>query len=341
MSAKVAIVGYGTIGKRVADAVALQKDMEVAGVVKTRVTFELDIAKMRNYPIYASDQKSLSLFRGAGIEVQGKIEDLLQRADIVVDCTPKPIGAKNRETLYVPNKVKAIYQGGEKAGVAEISFVAQCNYGEAFGKDHVRVVSCNTTGLSRTLYALHEAFGIQRARATLVRRGTDPGQVKRGPINAIVPTFEFPSHHGPDVRTVIHDVEVFTTSMVVPTTIMHIHSLSVHLRKEATPKDVLGLFSQTPRVRMVRAQDNIHSTAAIMEMSRDLGNHRGDMMEICVWEEGIGTYHDEIFYMQAVHQESDVVPENIDAIRAMLKITDDPLESMKMTDESLGLKRWW
>ena len=341
MSAKVAIVGYGTIGKRVADAVALQNDMEVAGIVKTRVSFELDIAKMKSFPIYASDQKSLSLFRGVGIDVQGRVEDLLKRADIVVDCTPKPIGAKNKEALYGPYKIKAIYQGGEKADVAEASFVAQCNYDEAFGKSHVRVVSCNTTGLSRTLNALHTAFGIKRARATLVRRGTDPGQIKRGPINAIVPTFELPSHHGPDVRRVIHDIEVFTTSMVVPTTIMHIHALSVHLEKEATSKDVLDLFAETPRVRMVRAWDNVHSTAAIMEMSKDLGNRRGDMMEICVWEEGIGSYHDELFYMQAVHQESNVVPENIDAIRAMLEMTDDRTESMKMTDESLGLKKWW
>ena len=32
----VAINGYGTIGKRVADAVAAQDDMEVIGVSKTR-----------------------------------------------------------------------------------------------------------------------------------------------------------------------------------------------------------------------------------------------------------------------------------------------------------------
>ena len=113
------------------------------------------------------------------------------------------------------------------------------------------------------------------------------------------------------------------------------------MEKEATTKDVLDVFANTPRVRLVKAWDNVHSTAAIMEMSKDFGHPRGDMMEICVWEEGIGSYHDELFYMQAVHQESNVVPENVDAIRAMLEITDDPLESMRITDESLGLKRWW
>ena len=38
MVVKVAINGYGTIGKRVADAVSKQDDMKVIGVVKTRPT---------------------------------------------------------------------------------------------------------------------------------------------------------------------------------------------------------------------------------------------------------------------------------------------------------------
>ena len=40
MPAKVAINGYGTIGKRVADAVSLQGDMEIVGVSKMTPNFE-------------------------------------------------------------------------------------------------------------------------------------------------------------------------------------------------------------------------------------------------------------------------------------------------------------
>ena len=76
----------------------------------------------------------------------------LKKVDVMVDTAPKKIGAENREKLYEPNKVKAIYQGGEKHKVSDdASFVAQCNYDECVGKDHIRVVSCNTTGLSRTV----------------------------------------------------------------------------------------------------------------------------------------------------------------------------------------------
>ena len=45
MTIKVAINGYGTIGKRVADAVSCQDDMEIIGVTKTRPAFGCDLDK--------------------------------------------------------------------------------------------------------------------------------------------------------------------------------------------------------------------------------------------------------------------------------------------------------
>ena len=46
---KVGINGYGTIGKRVAEAVTLQNDMEIVGIVKTKPTYEMRGALDANY----------------------------------------------------------------------------------------------------------------------------------------------------------------------------------------------------------------------------------------------------------------------------------------------------
>ena len=54
MTIKVAINGYGTIGKRVADAVACQDDMEIIGVTKTRPAFGCDLAVRKGYPLYCT-----------------------------------------------------------------------------------------------------------------------------------------------------------------------------------------------------------------------------------------------------------------------------------------------
>ena len=41
--------------------------------------------------------------------------------------------------------------------------------------------------------------------------------------------------------------------------------------------------------------------------------------------------------MQAVHQESDVVPENVDAIRAMLEMETNPEKSISRTNKNMGI----
>ena len=52
MAMKVAINGFGTIGKRVADAVAAQADMEIVGVTKTGPSFGCELAVRRGFPLY-------------------------------------------------------------------------------------------------------------------------------------------------------------------------------------------------------------------------------------------------------------------------------------------------
>ncbi len=63
MSARIAINGYGTVGKRLADAVAAQDDMEVLGVTKTRPTFEARTAIARGYPLFTATKAHQAAFR--------------------------------------------------------------------------------------------------------------------------------------------------------------------------------------------------------------------------------------------------------------------------------------
>ncbi|MBI2558294.1 type II glyceraldehyde-3-phosphate dehydrogenase [Candidatus Woesearchaeota archaeon] len=334
---KVGINGYGTIGKRVADAVAMQKDMKLVGVTAHSYSFNTEVAKQKGYRIFASGDDDL---KANGIKPDGDINSLLEEADVIVDATPKKIGKENLDKYYRQKKIKAILQGGEKHEVAGTSFVAQCNYNEAIDKDYVRIVSCNTTGLCRTLNAVNMKYGIASVHATMIRRGADPGDIHHGPINAIVPVLEMPSHHGPDVQTVLKNIEIFTTALSVPSTLMHLHTLTVDLKKKANVDDVVELFRNSTRIRVVRNAEHLRSTAEIMEFARDMGRLRGDMPEICVWQEAIGVIsnaHNKLLYMQAIHQESDVIPENIDCIRAMTGFKDGE-KSIKMTNETFGIR---
>jgi len=336
MTIKVGVVGCGTIGKRVADAILLQDDMELVGIVANSWNYKVQAAQDKGIAIYAS----MHLMSKADPTEQERVlppfHHMLREVDIVVDCTPKGIPEQNR-SWYEQYNVKAIFQGGEKANIGQ-SFVAQVNWEAAVDADFVRVVSCNTTGLCRTLSAIHKKYGIEGVHATMIRRAADPWDIYHGPVNAIVPHLVVPSHHGPDVRTIMPDVDIFTTSLSVPTTLMHVHSVSVDLiDKSATVEDVIELFRNTTRVRVVSNADGIRSTAEIMEFAKDLGRERGDMPEVCVWTDTIGGWHNKIMYIQAVHQESDVVPENIDAIRAMTMPHMGQMESIAKTNKSLGI----
>jgi len=335
---KVAINGYGTIGKRVADAVAAQPDMEVIGVSKTSVSSEAYIAKERGYPLYIADLSKKSAFEKAGIEVAGDVDAMLKAADIVVDATPGGVGEKNRP-IYERLGKKAIFQGGEGHEVAGFSFNAHANYKEAAGKQFARVVSCNTTGLVRLIHALDQAFGVERVRAVMVRRGADPDDIKRGPIDAIVLNpATIPSHHGPDVQTVLPHINIVTLAMIVPTTFMHMHSIQADLKRETTRDEVLAVFENHSRIGLVRKATGIKSNAQLREYTQDLGRPRTDLWENGVFEESVSVLDGKEFYcFQAIHQEADVIPENIDCIRALMGTVKDPEESIRMTNKALGL----
>ncbi|HWQ62840.1 MAG TPA: type II glyceraldehyde-3-phosphate dehydrogenase [Methanospirillum sp.] len=333
---KVAINGYGTIGKRVADAAAAQKDMEIIGVSKTRPTAEALVAVKKGYPVYIADITKKASFEKAGILVAGSIEEMVQKADVIVDGTPGGVGESNK-ALYEKYGKKAIWQGGEDHNLAGFSFNAHTNYKDAIGRQFVRVVSCNTTGLCRVIKALDDKIGVAKVKAVMVRRGADPHVVKKGPIDAVVldpPTI--PSHHGPDVNTVLPHIDIVTMAMIVPTTQMHMHAIQMELKRESTRDEVLDVMKAHSRIGLVQATTGIKSTAELKEYVMDLGRPRSDLWENGVFEASVAVIGKDLYFFQAIHQEADVVIENVDAIRAMAGDVKDPEISIKMTNESLG-----
>ncbi len=335
MKVRVAVNGFGTIGKRVAEAVSLQDDMEVIGVTKTKPDFEAKLAA-KHYDLYVAIPENLSKFEKAEIEVKGTVEDLLQKADIVIDCSPNKVGAENKKLYYEKYGIKAIFQGGEKANVAEVSFNALANYEKAKGKRYVRVVSCNTTGLVRLIHTLKTNFKIGRVRATMLRRVVDPKEDKKGLVNGIMPDpVAIPSHHGPDVKTVLPDVDIVTTAFKLPTTLMHVHSLCIELKENVTVSDVVNVLEDEPRILLISEEDGFTSTAKIIEFAREV-RKRYDLFENIVWRESIGIDGNDLFITQAIHQEAIVIPENVDAIRAMLEIAEKD-ESIEKTNTALGI----
>lgn len=338
MAVRVGINGYGTIGKRVADAVAAQGDMKVVGVTKNRPSFEAKRAVELKYPLYGATDKGTDALKKAGLPVAGGLAALLKECDVIVDCAPEDQGAQNLK-VYREHKVKAVFQGGEEHDAIGWSFNANANYRETLGKDYVRVVSCNTTGLIRTLYPLHTKGAVEDIYAVMIRRAVDPNDSKKGPVNAIEPALKIPSHHGSDVASVVTGLPIHTMAVKVPTTLMHLHAVIVRLKHAMTDAEVGELWSRQPRVMLVRGADGFSSTAQLIEWARDQRRARGDLYETVIWGDGFKVEGKTLYYYQAIHQEADVVPENVDCLRAMMRVTEDAAKSIEMTDKAMGILR--
>lgn len=337
---KVGVVGYGTIGQRLADGVAKQGDMELVGVCDVAPTLAVRALKEKGMPyaFYNSMPENADKLKEAGIPVSGTMEDLLEQVDIVLDATNAGIGAKNKEIYKKFNK-KAIFQGGEKNSVADVFFHGYANYEKGLGKQFLKLTSCNTTGLIRAVDCLDREYGIEKVAITIIRRVADPGDYHRGLTNALQ-VDKAPSHQAVDLMTIMPHINA--TGILVHTPITHGHIITVVAtpKKNINKENVLEAFAKHPRIRTVRIEDGFLGNASLFKYARDLGNPRGDMYEIALFEESVVNSGRDIMFAINIPQEAVTIPETMDGIRASLELQTDRLEAVGMTNKYLGMGKW-
>ncbi len=334
---RVGVAGYGTIGQRLADGVALQGDMELVGVADIAPTLTIRALKEKGMPynLYLVAGADKSKFDALGIPTAGTFDDLLKNVDIMLDSSPGGIGAKNKE-LYEKAGVKAIFQGGEKNTVADVFFHGYANYEKGVGKDYLKLTSCNTTGLIRSVDCLDREFGLDRVAITIIRRVADPGDYHRGLTNALQMD-KAPSHQAVDLMTIMPHVEA--TGILVHTPVTHGHIITVvaHGKKKITKDMAMEAFQKHPRIRVVSIDEGFLGNASLFKYARDLGNPRGDMYEIGLWEDSIVESGDDIMYAINIPQESVTIPETMDAIRAACKMQLTREDGTQKTNEYLKI----
>lgn len=335
---RVAVNGYGVIGKRVAAAVGRQPDMVLAGVSDVVTDWRAHMVTRNGGLLFGATEEHASAMRAAGLAVTGTLEELLGQADVVVDCTPKRIAAKNID-LYRRRSLKFIVQGGEKHSATGHSFVAESNYASALDREATRVVSCNTTSIVRALTALKRAGLLRRARGTLLRRATDPWESHDGGImNTLVPEPEIPSHQGPDAQSVDPDLDVVTMAVKVPETLAHLHYWSIQMTRPASKEEVLAAFRTSSRIALINIGDGLVALNTVKELMADRGRPHDNLYEVALWADMLRVQGDELFYAYMVDNQAIVIPETIDAIRALTGTMRIASESIVRTNIALGIE---
>lgn len=337
---KVGVAGYGTIGQRLADGVALQGDMELVGVADFAPTLAVRALyeKGMPYDLYLVDGADKSKFDELGIPVSGSFDDLLNQVDIMLDAAPAGIGAKNK-ALYEAKGVKAVFQGGEKNDIVDVFFHGYANYEKGVGKQYLKLTSCNTTGLIRTIDCLDKAYGVEKTAITIIRRVADPGDYHRGLTNALK-VDKAPTHQAVDLMTIMPHIEA--TGILVQTPVTHGHIITVVVtgKEKLTKEKALAAFEKHPRIRVVSSDDGFLGNASMFKYARDLGNPRGDMYEIALWEDSIVETGDDIMFAINIPQESVTIPETMDAVRAACEMQTTGAEGTAETNKYLGIGKF-
>ena len=335
---KLAVVGYGTIGQRLADGAALQGDMELMGVVDVAPTLAVRALHEKGMPykLFCALPDKISDIERAGIPVSGTMDDILEEVDVVLDATTAGVGAKNKE-MYIRHGKKAIFQAGEQHEVADVFFHGYANYEKGIGKDFLKLTSCNTTGFIRAIDCLDRAVGVEKVAVTIIRRVADPGDTHRGLVD-LLKIDPIPSHQAIDLMLIMPHVNATGILVHTPVTHGHIITLVVTPKKEINTQQVLELFNEHPRIRIVRIADGFDSNTSLFQYARNLGNPRGDMYEIAVFEEAIGLSGKDIVFAINIPQEAVTIPETMDGVRACMEMQTDRLEAVALTNKYLGMR---
>ena len=135
---------------------------------------------------------------------------------------------------------------------------------------------------------------------------------------------------------------VDATGILVHTPVTHGHIITVlaSTKKSVSVEQTIEAFRAHDRIRVVRLADGFLGNASLFRYARDLGNPRGDMYEIAVWEDTVVKSGDEIMFAINIPQESVTIPETIDGIRAAMGMENDRLKAVAQTNKYLGLGKW-
>ncbi len=265
MKQVVHVVGTGTIGEPLIGLFTDFSDrMGIDEVTfHKRTPLESDKARighlMARGAKLATDPDRVNSYENMGHTVSYTSEEALERATVVVDCTPA--GNQNKEDFYTKLKGPKGYlaQGSEfgfgkpfARGINEESLVV--------GEDKfVQIVSCNThniTTLVKTVCDDGDAgFCLDRANFVCMRRANDVTQVEKfvpAPSVGKHDDAQFGTHHARDAfgvfQTMDLDLNLFSSAVKLNTQYMHSMWFQIRVTRDMDLAEAVERFQNNHRV---------------------------------------------------------------------------------------------
>ncbi|MCA1813506.1 MAG: hypothetical protein LC624_06100, partial [Halobacteriales archaeon] len=178
----------------------------------------------------AAHKESTKDFEKIGLRPELGFTEAIERARIVIDCTPGEAGLKASHYDKLDDGSRLfIAQGGEEAdygtpyalGINDAAVKATTGFAQ--------VVSCNTHNISALIKAIAfqgEKSNLAEGRFVCIRRSSDVGEEKMSSGPSLDKHKEsHGTHHATDVHRVFstlgHDLPIFSSALKLPTQYMH------------------------------------------------------------------------------------------------------------------------
>lgn len=317
---RVGLVGYGTIGRRLARAVSELPGFRLA-----------DVATRRRHPALAQlEARGTRIHVSQSAEAHAAVSAMLDGIDIVLDCTPRGMGGV-LDPIYRAAGVRVIYQGGEADGLAEAEYCFGIGFEALRHARSVRIPSCNTTALVRLASALGGTRQVARLRAVITRSATDPDKAFKGTGNALTAGAGL-SHHGDDARRFIPGLDVATLAASAPVNCGHLAALFIEMRQEMSAAETLARLGQSVRIAVLTG-----GTGSLHDLWQAGSGHGRDCPSVLLWPEAVSVTGREVALFAGIHMESIVIPETLDALQAMAATALGASAAMAVSDRIVGL----
>jgi len=282
------VVGTGTIGEPLIGLLCdFKEDLGIDEVTFHKNTpLLLDKSKVVNLlkrgARLSTNEEKFDGFKEIGLKPEFSTDEAINRASVVIDCTPSGYGHKNKNQYY------------EKYAHNTLGFVAQgSEFG--FGKMYARgvndqslipnedkfihVVSCNTHNLSviTDILALQEGKdNLINGRFNLIRRANDVSQNK-----SFIPAPQVGSHNDPQYgthhardaaelfKTLDLNLDLFSSAMKINSQYMHILYFHLKVAKKTNINEVLAKLEACDRVALTHKV----SSNEVFSFGRDYGHY--------------------------------------------------------------------
>ena len=269
MALKIAINGFGRIGRCVTRIASTRDDIDIVAI-NDMASKDMMLYLLKYDSVHGVFESSVEDVDDANIKIDGKNVRIFNEsdpknlsfgdcgADLVLECTGVFLTQKLAQA-HIDNGVSKVLLSAPSKDDVTPTFVMGVNHEEYAGQKIISNASCTTNCLAPIASILDDAYGIQKGLMTTIHSYTndqnildvkhdgDKRRARAGAINMIPTTTGAARALSLVLPKLLGKLD--GTSVRVPTPDVSMVDLTLHVSKKTSTKEVVELFNHMARTK--------------------------------------------------------------------------------------------